>query len=537
METPEIQGDAAESTAEAAQSSPAGAGSTATPEQVSPARGPGPQLERLRGRVVRGTGRARDTVRSRWQKVPANRRLPVAGGAAALVVLLVAGLALASVSAGGRPAPTQTAPGVATVASDSPIDTSYLADSESSFTAVPFASATYAPVPTGSTACQTQFKPPAATPVPTPTPAPTLAPTIAPTPTVPPTATPTPTASATDEPSASPTDVTLRFPAVAQARLAAPAPRSGSVSGQPVSAAAPAMSWQPGGSASIYAGIISTPAGFLATLVMNPGYGLCTSTDLIHWYPPTNPNVFVNQGPEAFYPATQIPVKKGYAAESDNPYLAFCNPDEGPCQPSTSEWYSADGIHWKEGIPAAVKETPGVPACVADESCVYVPGLALKDSDSEDGTTLYSKNGGKSWKKAKLPQDVGEVAQLQHLAGGLYVAIASDDSMPDVGNPPPGVVIGGMDAPNVLLTSKDGVTWTEPTVSGDAILAVGDSLYLGDGDSTMVSTDGCKTWVEVTGPGGQKLPASGIVKVGNRILLVDAWDSYGQIYWIGTPQG
>jgi hypothetical protein len=300
--------------------------------------------------------------------------------------------------------------------------------------------------------------------------------------------------------------------------------------------------------------IVATPAAFLGTLEIRKGgaldydvlgYAMCTSPDLVHWYPPTNPKVFVNDTGGYFYPYEQIRVGTGYAARSNDPYVDDYDSSGRYVDPGT-RWYSSDGVHWQEGIPDGV--TAPEPPCYDDygapppSQCVTAMStrgweLAMYNLG---GVLMVSRDAGATWQEAKLPANVDSGFQdVEALSGGLFAGVTYESGPPPP--PGPGVIAMGNDYP-VLLVSSDGVKWREvANMSGEHIVAYGSALLVDDGTSIWQSTDKCKTWVEVKDQWGQ--PIGGGVNgggvemdvVGKKIVLYDADDS-STILWVGTPK-
>jgi hypothetical protein len=476
-----------------------------------------------------------------WQKAVFGREKAVALGGAALVIALVAGLAFVATRPAGQQAGSQASEIALATATASASATEYATPGQtpdwwSTSDGSPSPTMRYAPPPRPSlsaTACASVYVPPSATPTRRATPVPTA--TAA--------ATAAPTESATSEPSDS-------AAATAEAPASSPTGDAG-VAGPAWPAAAPLVygaaspaswTWQRGWSAAFAGMIVATPAGYLATIEVRSGrsdadydyrtlgYAMCTSPDLIHWYPPTNRKVFVNETGGYFYPDGPIPVNKGYGAGSHDWYNESVD---------RSEWYSSDGIHWREGIPDDVRVS--IPEAACTEAIEGDCGAMVSTARGElsmywDGTAYFvTKDVGLTWKTAKMPEGTKDrPRQLVAVSGGLFAG--RWDIFPR------STSVGMVVPIPVFMVSSDGISWRKVTaVDGAYLLARGSELFVEDGASLWRSSDGFKTWVELKGPSGESIDGYSMAMVGSKIVVFDGelYDGYFyqavKIHWIGTP--
>ena len=481
-----------------------------------------------------------------WQKAVFWREKAVALGGAALVIALVAGLAFVATRPATQPAGSQASEIAVATETASASATEYVTPSQTPYwwstsdgSPSPMMSDTPGPRPwRPGVVCPSEYVPLSPTPTRRATPVPTATAT----------ATAPPTASATPAPSAS-------ADATTEVRTSSPAGDAGAA-GPAWPAAAPLVygaaspaswTWQRGGSAVFINAIVATPAGYLATIEVLVGGGddeydyevlghaMCTSPDLIHWYPPTNPKVFVNETGGYFYPDGPIPVKKGYGAGSRDWYDESAN---------RTEWYSSDGIHWREGIPDDVRVSIPEAACplAYEEECGPIVSTPRGELSMYVAGTGYqvSKDVGLTWKTAKMPKGTQDnPRQLVAVSGGLFAG--RWDAYP----PSPGGrgIVAMVEPIPVFLVSNDGISWRKvAAVDGAYLLARGSELLIEDGASLWRSTDGFKTWVELKGPSGESIDGYSMAMVGSKVVVFDSefydgyfYDGAARILWIGTP--
>jgi hypothetical protein len=313
--------------------------------------------------------------------------------------------------------------------------------------------------------------------------------------------------------------------------------------------------WQRGGEVWLVGQIIATPYAFLAACALTEDdyydgvWSSCSSSDLVHWSSPPDEAVFVNEGRHPFQPAQLIQVKHGYAAAD---YIANDSEDSVPL-----EWYSADGIHWSEGIPAG-QRLPDPPDPCASEArlngvCEQAEYIAMDattgmvvaaydegpDEDNYIWTRLaVSPDGGETWSYPTLAKDLWQVySPPLHLPDGTWVFVFTIMPPP----PPPGLYYGGSPSA-VVVTSKDGAHWTKQDESEGAVFAavLGSSVYATFGDyesgdcDLEVSSDGGKTWSAVTDKAGNAVRGEYLQTVGQKVVVFEGIDSDpGRITWVG----
>lgn len=302
----------------------------------------------------------------------------------------------------------------------------------------------------------------------------------------------------------------------------------------------------------IYGDIVQTAKGFLAACAFtedayfSSGEALCSSSDLINWTSPPDSTVFVNGAADDFLPEYSIPVNSGFAVAGSKTN-----------DPGDIEWYSADGIHWNEGIPDDQRLPNPPDPCVAwsaiSGDCAAADYL-LASADSKTIVAVYSygpdsdnyvwerlavsTDGGATWQKPSLPKDLWQVYTApQRMADGTWFAIFT--VMPPA--PPPGAVYGGSPSA-ILVTSKDAIHWQVQADSSSIVFAasLGSSIYgsFGDyesgGGDIEVSTDGGKSWIPVTDAAGDEITGEYILSVGGKIVVCDGVNSDpAAITWVG----
>jgi hypothetical protein len=313
--------------------------------------------------------------------------------------------------------------------------------------------------------------------------------------------------------------------------------------------------WRRGGEVWLVGQIIETPYAFLAACAMTEDdyydgvWSSCSSSDLVHWTSPPAEAVFVNEGSHDFLPGQQIQVKHGYAAVD---YIAY-----GPDDSAGLGWYSADGIHWVEGIPAD-QQIPGPPdPCVSEaklggvcDTADYVAMnaqtgmvVAAYSEGPDENNYVWSRlavspDGGQTWRYPTLAKDLWQVySPPLLLPDGTWLFVFTLMPPP----PPSGAYYGG--APSaVIVTSKDGTHWMAQDESEGAVFAavLGSSIYatFGDyesGDCILgVSVDGGKTWSQVADQAGTEVLGEYLQVVGGKVALFEGIDSSpGRITWVG----
>jgi hypothetical protein len=313
--------------------------------------------------------------------------------------------------------------------------------------------------------------------------------------------------------------------------------------------------WRRGGEAWLAGDIIATPGAFLAACALNEDafyfdgdFSTCSSSDLVHWSSRPGRAVFVNEGSHPFLPVRAIQVKHGYAAVG-------LTSDGWEGIPSL-EWYSADGVHWQEGIPA--DQLPDLPdPCVTDPSLAGVckhSEFEVSDPESRTVVAVYyyvraednrawsglrvSRDGGATWSEPRLDKDLWTVnAPPQRLPDGTWILVFELMSPA----PPEGVVLAG-DADRILVTSPDAIHWSkQPNSDKIVFLATLDSsiyatfgYYQSGNCDVEVSMDGGRTWLEVVGPAGEDLVGEYLQTVGGKVVVFEGLDyAPGRIMWVG----
>jgi hypothetical protein len=316
--------------------------------------------------------------------------------------------------------------------------------------------------------------------------------------------------------------------------------------------------WVAGGPTGIAGDIIATPGGYLATCLRDDGdpAGVCSSKDLVAWKVPPDPKLFV--GGANFFPYQSVPVKSGYGAESYDPNQQ--QPPISDAPDSGVRWYSADGVHWQEGIPSAQLLPPAPQPCVpvqgADPGCANLDfvvsnpksavSLAGVDVDvtNSQGNFIYthvlvSKDHWATWKEVTLPGDLWQLqGDPELLPDGTWLAACTVMPPP----PPDGVVYGG-DPEAIFIASKDGVHWTktQDDIAPVFFVVMGARIFASDGGyegggPIMESPDGGKTWLAMQDPSGNEVSGEYLEVVGGKIVVFEGIDSDpGAILWVGTP--
>jgi hypothetical protein len=331
-----------------------------------------------------------------------------------------------------------------------------------------------------------------------------------------PSATSSPLPTTTPEPTATPA------PTPTAEATAEPSPAS------PESTEPPADTPGPGGSGAdgvvIYGGVTQTGtnrylAGCAATEDVDPV--VCSSHDLVHWSIPA-PAADLHVDGAGFWPGDNLQVKSGYAVRASD--------DQG----NEVEWYSADGVNWKPGIPDAQRvarppdpcEAGAVSDCTGlDTETASADGrtvVAVYDAPVDANHYVFnrvavSRDGGATWSKASLPAWAWQVMAPPVVdSSGHWVASFTVLPAPA----PPGAVIGGTPATQ-LITSSDGIHWADDAHLSDASWAAsaGSAIYVTTYAGLERSTDGGKTWQEVRDSSGGSIAGDWVQVVGDKILV------------------
>jgi hypothetical protein len=338
-----------------------------------------------------------------------------------------------------------------------------------------------------------------------------------------------------EQPSATATEA--GSPTSSASPTASPTPTASRVGG---------VSWKHLGSMR-FSGIIAVPQGYLAscnTAESEGDFVLCSSRDLVTWKSPPEPSLYVNAGGRQLFPGEAVPVKSGYSTR------------ERGTGPDRTEWYSPDGVHWQEGIPASEVVAGSVGPCLPDPywSCAILP-FVVSDSRSRVALAgvdryvskssgnyifthvLVSSDGWSTWQEVTLPDPLWQIySEPQILPDGTWIAICT--VMP--GPLPSGVVVGG-NPDTVFIISKDGVHWqTLPDVQGAAYMAViGTKIFASFGEwggPVSGSQDRGATWLPMTDTAGSSVAGYYVEAVNGRVLVFDG-DCVGPgvLLWVSTP--
>jgi hypothetical protein len=300
------------------------------------------------------------------------------------------------------------------------------------------------------------------------------------------------------------------------------------------------MSWQEAGTIS-FGGIIAVPNGYLASCdVESAGtVRLCSSRNLLTWQSPPDPAMYVNAGGRPFLPAGTVAVKSGYGARGG---LGQAHP--------IPEWYSSDGVHWQEGIPADQIVGPCMSDATRASGCAWVvfavsspnsPIAFAYVSGSSARHVLVSNDGWSTWEDVTLPTDWTSLDWAQPplaLPDGSWVAAATAP----LPARPSGPAVIGEPPPDDLITTRDGVNWQSmPGYQSPAYLAVlGTRIFVSTGGAqgrVTESQDGGQSWSVVRNAADGLYPYY-ITTLDGHLLVFDGDVTFSDhLLWIGTPTG
>lgn len=321
-------------------------------------------------------------------------------------------------------------------------------------------------------------------------------------------------------------------PAASSASSVAPKP---SKAPTPLPRAA-GYTWRAGDRAWIAGDIVVVPGGYLATCTDEGGttYTLCSSHDLIAWSSPADAAVFAGPAGGDFLPTGVLAVKNGFGAESDIPSRV------------TTEWYSADGLTWQKGIPAAqampdvcVPNAATGGGCLPTDWIVSNPktGVSLAWCDHQ----MYRSNNAWATQTRVWANLIGVPDAPEVMADGTWITHGFwSDEQPQPGDP------GVGDAPEVLVTSKDGTHWSTIDSTPDGEIGTFDvvgkdlfATFLSDAGEALTydvyeSRDGGKTWPPVQTAAGEQIQGQYVQGFAGRVVVTDD-DPPMQIQWVGAP--